>query len=340
MSGKDYYKVLGVARTATDDDIKKAHRKLARKHHPDLNPGNKRAEEQFKEIQEAYDVLSDPEKRKKYDVYGDMWAQAPSGPGAGPPPPYGDPFGAGSTAGGPINFEDLFGGIFGGRRGAQPAQHAVPEEVEITLDVSLEDAFRGASKRVNLTVEDTCTECGGLGQKRNSRGQFDLNGQACPRCRGRGRIPSQRTLQVAVPAGAWDQLQISQAGQGPTDARGRRTDLLIRLHMLPNQKFERDGQNLLFDVQVPYTVAALGGEVPVETLAGKKRQLLVPAGIQTGQKLRLTGQGMPGLQDRLAGDAFARVRITVPRDLSASEKQLLEQLAQLRSDPIKSGSVR
>jgi DnaJ-class molecular chaperone len=135
-------------------------------------------------------------------------------------------------------------------------------------------------------------------------------------------------------------LQISQAGQGPTDARGRRTDLLIRLHLLPHPKFERDGQNLLFDVQVPYTVAALGGEVTVETLAGQKRQLLVPSGIQTGQKLRLAGQGMPSLHDRAAGDAFARVRITVPRDLSTAEKQLLEQLAELRRDPIKTAPAR
>ncbi len=338
MSGKDYYKVLGVARTATEDDIKKAHRKLARKHHPDLNPGNKRAEEQFKEIQEAYDVLSDPEKRKKYDVYGDMWAQAPTG--ASPGPQYGDPFGAAQSSGGSINFEDLFGGIFGGRRGSQFTQPEPHEDVEITLDVSLEDAFRGASRRVNLTVEDVCTECGGVGQKRNARGQFELNGQACPRCRGRGRTPSQRTLQVNIPAGAWDQLQISQSGQGPADAKGRRSDLLIKLHLMPHPKYELDGQNLLFDVQVPYTVAALGGEVPVETLSGTKRQLLVPPGIQTGQKLRLSGQGMPALHDRPAGDAFARVRITVPRDLSAGEKQLLEQLAQLRHDPIKVGSAR
>lgn len=339
MDGKDYYKVLGVARTASEEDIKKAHRKLARKHHPDLNPGNKRAEEQFKEIQAAYDVLSDPEKRKKYDLYGEMWAQAPSGaPTSGP---QGDPFGASNTAAGSINFEDLFGGIFGGgggRRAASFNQQQVPDEVEFTLDISLEDAFRGSTKRVNLTVEDVCTECGGVGQKRNARGQFDLNGQACPRCRGRGRTPAQRTLQVAIPAGAWDQLQISQAGQGPTDARGRKTDLLIRLHILPHQKFERDGQNLLFDVQIPFTVAALGGEVPVETLGGTRKQLLVPAGIQTGQKLRLSGQGMPALQDRPAGDAFARVRITVPRDLTGAEKQLLEQLAQLRNDPVTVGT--
>lgn len=335
MNGKDFYKVLGVARTAADEEIKKAHRKLARKHHPDLNPGNKKAEEQFKEIQEAYDVLSDPEKRKKYDMYGENWAQVPAGGGQH----YTDPFGAGQTAGGTINFEDLFGGIFGGagRRGPQFAQQAQPEEVEFTLDVSLEDAFRGASKRVNLTLEDICTECGGVGQKRNARGQFDLNGQACPRCRGRGRTPSQRTLQVTIPAGAWDQMQIAQQGQGPADARGRKTDLIMRLHVLPHPKFERDGQNLLFDAPIPYTVASLGGETPVETLGGQRRQLIVPAGIQTGQKLRLTGQGMPALHDRPAGDAFARVKITVPKDLSPAEKQLLEQLAQLRHDPVRTG---
>lgn len=341
MNGKDYYKVLGISATATDEEIKKAHRKLARKHHPDLNPGNKKAEEQFKEIQEAYDVISDPEKRKKYDQYGDMWQQVPQNQGGPTEAQYGDPFANMHTGGATINMDDLFGGIFGGgRRGSRFGQEEPTEDVEFTLDVSLEDAFRGSSKRVNLTVEDTCTECGGVGQKRNARGQFDLNGAACNRCRGRGKTPSQRAIQVTIPAGAWDQMQMTQRGQGPADPRGKRTDLHMKLHILPHAKFERDGQNLLFDVQVPYTVAALGGEVSVETLSGVRRQLVVPAGIQTGQKMRLSGQGMPALKEHPAGDAFARVKIVVPKDLTETEKRLLEQLAQLRNDPIRTGTVR
>ncbi len=341
MSGKDYYKMLGVAKTATDEDIKKSHRKLARKHHPDLNPGNKRAEEQFKEIQEAYDVLSDADKRKKYDMYGENWAQVQPGyPGAGGAAQYGDPFGGGGAQTGNINFEDIFGGLFNGAGGGRKSspfgqQASAPEEVEFTLDISLEDAFRGGQKRINLTVEDICTDCGGVGQKRNPRGQYELNGQACPKCRGRGRIPSQRALSVTIPAGAWDKLQLVQKGQGPSDARGRKTDMIMRLHVLPNPKFERDGQNLTFEVQLTYTVAALGGEATVETLSGLKKQLIVPPGIQTGQKLRLSGQGMPALQDRGVGDAFARVKITVPKDLTGPEIQLLEQLAKIRHDPVR-----
>lgn len=339
LSGKDYYKVLGVSKGATEEDIKKAHRKLARKHHPDLNPGNKKAEEQFKEIQEAYDVLSDPEKRAKYDQFGDMWQQAPFGGGGQPGGQYADPFAGmnmGTGTAGGINLEDLFGNMFGRGQSSPFAAHAAaPEDIEFGLEISLEEAFRGVSKRLNLTVEDICPECEGAGQKRNSRGQFDLNGAVCPRCRGRGRIPSQRTLQVNIPAGAWDGMRLRQAGQGPADARGRKTDLYLRLQVQPNPKYDREGQNLLFDVTIPYTVAALGGEVGIDTLSGVRRQLIVPPGIQTGQKLRLSGQGMPALQDRPLGDAFARVKISVPRDLNDQERGLLEQLARLRHDPVR-----
>ena len=330
----DYYKVLGVSSDATEEDIKKAHRKLARKHHPDLNPGNTKAEDQFKKIQEAYDVLSDPDKRKKYDMYGDAWQQGPFAGGQSAPgnQGYGDPF-AGANAGGSINLEDLFGSMFSG--GSPFGQNAPADDVEVSLDVSIEDAYRGASRRVTVTIEDTCTECGGAGQKRNNRGQFELNGGVCNRCRGRGRTAAQRALQVTVPAGAWDGMSIIQRGQGPADARGRKSDLILKVHLMPHPRYERDGQNILFDVQIPYTVAALGGEVPVELPSGTTRQLTVPPGIQSGQKMKLTGQGMPALKDRRVGDAFARVKITVPKDLSDAEKQLLEQLGEIRRDPIR-----
>ena len=330
----DYYKVLGISSDATEEDIKKAHRKLARKHHPDLNPGDKKAEDQFKKIQEAYDVLSDPDKRKKYDMYGDAWQQGPFAGGHSAPghQGYGDPF-AGMNTGGNINLEDLFGSMFSG--GSPFGQNAPADDVEVSLDVSLEDAYRGASRRVTVTIEDTCVECGGAGQKRNNRGQFDLNGGVCNRCRGRGRTASPRALQVSVPAGAWDGMAIIQRGQGPVDARGRKSDLILKVHLMPHPRYERDGQNILFDVQIPYTVAALGGEVPVELPSGTTRHLTVPPGIQSGQKMKLTGQGMPALKDRRVGDAFARVKITVPKDLSDAEKRLLEQLGEIRRDPIR-----
>ncbi len=151
-----------------------------------------------------------------------------------------------------------------------------------------------------------------------------------------GAWPRRAAAQINIPAGAWDGMRSKMAGMGAADARGRRGDLYVQLHVLPNAKFERDGQNLLFDVTVPYTVAALGGEIDVQTLDGQTRQLVVPAGIQTGQKMRLSGKGMPALRDRKTGDAFARVKIAVPRDLTDQERDLLTQLARLRNDPVRS----
>jgi len=344
-SAKDFYQLLGVSKTATPEEIKKAYHKLARKFHPDLNPGDKKAEEQFKEVQTAYDVLSDPDKRKKYDLYGPLWEQGPPPGGRGPgsrPQPGGSPFE-------PIDlgndsrdfqsfFEDLFGNT-GSRPGFTSPRSSPPtEDIEFSLDITLEEAFKGASKSVNVTVEDVCGECGGTGQKRNSQGRFDLNkSNVCPRCKGRGRTEVPRSGQVSIPAGAWDGLRLKLSGQGPTDARGRRGDLFVRLHILNNARFEREGQDLYFDLSIPYTVAALGGETTVTSLSGQTRELVVPKGIQSGQKMRLAGQGMPALQDRKQGDAFARIKITVPRDLTDHERSLLEQLAALRNDPIRSG---
>jgi len=357
VNGKDYYKVLGVPRTATQEEIKKAYRTLARKHHPDLNPGDKKAEEAFKGIQEAYDVLSEPEKRAKYDQFGDLFHSGPFGAGTGPqyssrPGGFsGSPFVDVDPGGGGINFEEFLERMFGGgkRSGRQGAgstpgfetRSAAPaEDIEFGLDISLEDAYRGTTQRINVTVEDVCPECEGMGQKRTSRGQFDLSAGVCPRCRGRGRISSPRTGQVPVPAGAWDGLRLKLSGQGAADARGRRGDLYVQLHIKPHPKFEREGQDLLFDVAVPYTVAALGGEATVQMLDGQIRQLLIPAGIQTGQKLRLAGQGMPALRDRKAGDAYARVKMTVPRDLTERERTLLEELARLRNDPVRAKAAK
>lgn len=360
----DYYKSLGVARAASADEIKKAHRKLARKHHPDLNKGDKKAEEKFKEIQEAYDVLSDEDKRGKYDQYGDQWQQAGqpgfrpggTGSGAGGASPFGGFSGGAAGAESGVSFESIFEHMFGGGnangpaapggRGGRRASAANPdlfsrsdapaEDIEFSLDVTLEEAYTGAAKRISVTVEDVCSECDGMGQKRNSKGQFDLNGSGvCPKCRGTGRVAAPRVGSVNIPAGAWEGMRSKMPAMGAADAKGRRGDLYVQLHIVPNAKFEREGQDLTFEVSVPYTVAALGGESTVTMLDGQGRQLVVPAGIQTGQKMRLSGQGMPALRDRKAGDAYARVKITVPRSLNDEERGLLVQLAELRNDPVK-----
>ena len=341
MSAKDFYQLLGVGKTATPEEIKKAYHKLARKHHPDLNPGNKNAEEQFKEMQTAYDVLSDPEKRKKYDQYGANWEQVQAGRG-GPHP------GGPGAAGGPFQpvdvdgrgFQDFVDELFGQNANrsdfAPPRPGAPAEDIEFSMDITLEEAFKGALKPVNVTVEDICTDCGGSGQKRNSQGRFDMGkNNTCPRCRGRGRTETPRSGQVTIPAGAWDGLRLKLSGQGPTDMRGRRGDLFVRLHILPHSRFEREGQDLYFDLALPYTVAALGGEAVITTVTGQNREMVVPKGLQSGQKMRLAGQGMPALQERKPGDAYARIKITVPRDLTDQEQSLLEQLAALRSDPIR-----
>ena len=337
----DYYKTLGVARTATADEIKKAHRKLARTYHPDLNPGDKKAEERFKQVQEAYDVLSDETKRAKFDKYGDGWQQVPEGgPGfrPGTTAPDFDP-----NAG--VNFQDvidrMFGNMGGGNRGAGRSpftapQAATEEDVEVSLDVTLEEAFQGVSKRINVSVEDICPDCEGLGQKRNSKGQYDLNGDGlCRRCRGTGRISSPRSGQVNVPAGAWDGMRSKLPGMGSADSRGRRSDLYVQLHVLPHARFERDGQDLMFDVTIPFTVATLGGEVSVDLLSGQTRHVTVPSGVQVGQKLRLGGQGMPALRDRRMGDAYARVKVAVPRNITDEERNLLYELAKLRNESVR-----
>jgi DnaJ-class molecular chaperone len=343
LNEKDYYTILGVSRTASLEEIKKAHKRLARKYHPDLNPGDKKAEEQFKTIQAAYDVLSDADKRKKYDQFGPMWEQM-SAAGAGPyggarPGGQQPPVDFGGFGGADIHdfFENIFGGV-AGRGGRTPGFGGgrTPDDIVFTTNISLEEAYKGASKSLNVTVDDVCPECEGIGQKKNAKGQFDLNNAlACSRCRGSGRVASQRTVPLNIPPGVTDGYQARIAGQGAADVRGRRNDLLIQINITKHPRFERDGQNLTFDAPVPYTVAALGGKIFVEMPGGQKREVNVPAGIQSGQRMRLTGQGMPAFGGKPGGDAYARVKITVPKDLSDREIALLEQLAEMRNEHVK-----
>ncbi len=345
---KDYYKLLGVDKNVSAEELKKAYRGLARKYHPDFNLGDAQAETKFKEIQEAYDVLSDPESRKKYDVLGEAWNQMSYGGGSGArpggqPPPYqsmnfGDASFFGDTPGAGFDIDDLINRMTGAGRpqNTKGGRSAAPsEDIEFSVNVTLEEAFRGSSQRINVTVEDVCLECMGVGQKRDNRGRFDLSGRGCPRCNGTGRIRSPRSGQINIPAGAWEGLRLKLSGEGAADARGRRGDLYIVIHILPHKVYEREGQDLYFDVKIPYTIAALGGEITVETIDNIRKQLVIPPGIQSGQKLRLAGQGMPALRDQKVGDAYAQVQITVPRDLSPRERTLLDELAQIRKDSIR-----
>ncbi|MBC7527343.1 MAG: J domain-containing protein [Chthonomonadaceae bacterium] len=341
---KDYYKTLGVAKDASPEDIKKAHRKLARQLHPDLNPGNKKAEDQFKEVQEAYDVLSDTGKRERLDKYGDPDADPSKMWGGGQPSS-----GSGGYEGGPGfqnvevdfgGFDDIFGGIFGGKEAGRssarrPVSNAPAEDVEFGLEISLEDAYRGTDQRIQVTVEDACPDCNGSGQKRDTQGRYDLRGARCLRCHGTGRIASPRNGEVKIPAGAWDGLRLKLNGQGAADPKGKRGDLYVNLRIRKHLRFERDGQDLSFELPVSYTIASLGGEATVTMLDGTARQLMVPPGIQTGQKMRLNGQGMPALRDHTQGDAYAKIKITVPKDPSDRERTLLAELAAIRGETVR-----
>lgn len=335
----DYYRVLGVDRKASDEEIKKAYRKLARQHHPDLNPNNKKAEDQFKQVQEAYDCLSDPEKRARFDRFGSMWqSMAPgsekAGAGAGPGsrPPQGAPQYVDLDSTG-LNFDDIFS-MFGqgarrGNPGFEQPSEAPAEDVEYILDITLEEAYSGGPRRISLTLEDVCTECGGTGrQPRNKASR-------CKKCGGSGRIEVDRTITVKIPAGAWDGMRARQKGMGPADASGKRGDVYVMLHILPHPRFERRKQDLEFEIDVPFTIAVLGGEVEVNLLDGSERRLVIPPGTQAGQKMRMSGQGMPALQNQPAGDAFAKVRISVPRSVSDRERDLMVELAKLRGDKIR-----
>jgi len=337
---RDYYKILGIARTADDKEIKAAYRKLARKYHPDVNPGDSAAEAKFKEISEAHEVLSDPHKRSQYDRYGDQWKMSTqnSGPTVNTA---GWGFGGFGSKAQTSNVEygddsalhDMFESLFGGfkSRNTKAANHG--EDVEYALDLTLEEAIHGGRKQVNVTVEDLCPKCGGSGSAKNKDGVYTLGG-ACTECRGHGRKNSQVSAEVTIPAGIQEGKRLRLAGKGSAGLGGKRGDLFLLVRIRNSAHFDRKGNDLFADVSIPYTVAALGGETEVRTLNGV-RTLPVPRGIQSGQKIRIAGQGIPATSDHPAGDFYAVVKVTVPKDLSTREQELITELARLRGDKIK-----
>lgn len=287
---KDFYQILGVPRNASDKEIKNAYRRLARKHHPDVNPGDKSAEEKFKEVQQAYDVLSDPEKRQKYDQFGEQWERVAQGaPGAGGftwgQAPDGFDFSFETDGGFGNLFELLFGDASVGGRARTRARRDVRYDIEVTL----EEAFSGATKR------------------------FTADG---------------KRLEVKIPPGVDEGSVIRLAGQGETGRDGQRGDMLLNVRLRPHAVFERRGADLYRELSIPYTIAALGGEVQVPTLAGRVT-MRIPPGTQSGQSFRLAGQGMPKINSSGKGDLYVKTRITVPKTLSAKEKQLLQELASI-----------
>jgi molecular chaperone DnaJ len=357
---RDYYEILGVTRGCDEAALKSSFRKLAMEHHPDRNGGCEEAEGRFKEINEAYSVLSDPKKRAAYDQFGHAGV---NGQGGGQGAGFGDVNDIFSEV-----FGDVFGDMFGGRR--QRGGPARGQDLRYDLEIALEQAYAGAEVEIVVpasivcetcdgsgakpgTSPTVCGSCGGAGRVRASQGFFSIE-RACPRCggagrlvldpctdcRGHGQVRKERTLQVRIPAGVDDGARIRLAGEGDAGARGGpRGDLYIFLSVTPHELFERDGLDLLCTVPVPMTVAVLGGEIDAPCLMGGencdgncKIEVKVPEGAQTGRTVRLKGKGMPSLRSRERGDLVVELFVETPAKLNAKQKQLMREFAELCGD--------
>jgi len=352
---RDYYEVLSVERTATEDDIKRSYRKLAVKFHPDKNPDDPHAEEKFKELGEAYDVLMDAEKRPAYDRFGHAaFAQGAGGRGGG----FHDPFDifreVFSGAGGGGIFETFFGG---GGVGGEDRQRG--SDLRYDMQITLEEAAFGTEKEIEVRKLDTCDHCkgsgaeggsrtincptcGGRGQVISSRGFFQVS-QTCPRCRGvgqiiekpcsqcggEGRVEEPSRIKLKIPAGISDGSRLRSSQNGEAGIRGGPPgDLYVVLHVKEHKIFQRDEDNLYCEVPIAFSLAALGGEVPVPTLEGKAH-VKVPAGTQSGQTFKLRGKGIQNVNGRERGDLLARMIVEVPTRLNSEQRHKLQEFADL-----------
>jgi molecular chaperone DnaJ len=348
MAKKDYYEVLGVNKDASDDEIKKAYRKLAMKHHPDRNPDNPKAEEHFKEAKEAYETLSDGQKRAAYDQYGHAAFEA-GGMGGG------SPFGAGAGAGG-FDFGDIFGDIFGGARGGagRNSPHR-GSDLRYNLEITLEEAARGAQKQIRIpTMEDcetckgtgakpgtsatTCQTCAGHGQVRMQQGFFSIQ-QTCPRCHGSGKqisspctschgagkVKQHKTLEIKIPAGIDTGMRLRHSGHGEAGSNGAPSgDLYVEIHIRPHNVFQREGDDLHCEMPISFSTAALGGEIEIPTLDGKA-SIKIPAETQSGKVFRLRGKGIKGMRTNSHGDLNCHVVVETPSNLTERQKELLRE---------------
>jgi len=315
VSYKDYYEVLGVPKNANEKEIKSAYRKLARKWHPDANPENvKEAEEKFKELQEAYEVLGDPEKRRKYDALGSDWENASRQ--ADQQSRY-----RSQTIFDGDGFSDFFDAFFSnvGRRTTTSARSPHRgRDLEGEITVTLRDAYTGAAKTFSLELEDRCPTCGGTGVKQNA---------ICPTCHGTGRIVTSKTLEVKIPKGVRDGQRIRLAGQGGAGIHGGSSgDLILVVHMQPDDQFEREGDDLYVDLPVGIYDLILGGEAHVPTLTGGVT-MNIPPRTQNEQLMRVAGKGMPHVSGTGHGDLYVRLIARVPQRLNEREEQLFRELA-------------
>ena len=326
MAGKDYYSILGVNRDASEKEIKQAYRRLARRHHPDVNPSDKSAEQKFKQINEAYEVLSDKEKRRKYDQFGDQWQYvdqiAQAGRQQAPRWGFNQARGAQTFRFEEADLDSLFGGLFGSGTRSRRVRPRRGQDVEHPVEVTLEEAYHGAKRTIALQTEEPCFTCKGTGQIQN---------MPCSVCRGSGLVSSMKRLEVKIPPGVKNGSRVRIAGKGePGYAGGVSGDLYLTVAVKAHHLFERRGNDLHVEVPVPLMVAVLGDEIQVPTLKGKLA-LKVPPETQNGRIFRLSGQGMPRVVGSSTyGDLLARVKVILPTKLSAKEKELFKQLSQLR----------
>lgn len=345
MAKKDYYELLGVSRDASDRDIKKAYRRLAMKYHPDRNPDNKEAEDTFKEISEAYEVLSDAQKKAAYDQFGHAGVDGQGGGG----------FHGGFEGSFSDIFGDVFGDIFGGGGGQRRSSVQRGADLRYNLDLTLEEAVRGCEKSLRVptlatcetcdgsgakpgTSARTCGTCGGIGQVRMQQGFFTVQ-QTCPTCHGagkvitdpcgschgRGRVEKVKTLQVKIPAGVDTGDRIRLAGEGEAGANGGPSgDLYVQVNVREHPIFQRDGKHLYCEVPISFVDAALGGELDVPTLDGRVK-LKVPAETQTGKLFRLRGKGVAPVRGGGVGDLMVKVIVETPVNLNSRQKELLRE---------------
>ncbi|HEY7990126.1 MAG TPA: molecular chaperone DnaJ [Stellaceae bacterium] len=350
MAKRDYYELLGVPKNASADEVKKAYRKLAMQHHPDRNPGDKSAEQKFKDLSEAYDVLKDDQKRAAYDRFGHAAFEGGRGPG-------GNPGDFGFAQGFADIFDEMFGDFMGGRGGGRREQtNPRGDDVRYNLEITLDDAFKGRQTTIRVPTLTQCEACHGSGAAAGSKpvscptcygngrvraqqGFFTIE-RACPNCHGagriidnpcrscngQGRVKKEKTLSVSIPAGVEDGTRIRLAGEGEAGVRGGAAgDLYIFLTVKPHRFFIRDGANINCKVPIPMTIAALGGALDVPTLDGTTARLNIPAGTQSGNHVRLRGKGMTVLRAPSRGDMVIEMVVETPQHLTKKQQELLRE---------------
>jgi molecular chaperone DnaJ len=352
MAKRDFYEILGVKRNATEQELKNAFRKLAKECHPDRHPGDKTAEQRFKELNEAYEALRDPQKRAAYDRFGHAAFDHGLGGRAHPGGGFGPDFASSMSD----IFDDLFGEFMGGRRGGRRAGRERGADLRYNMEITLNEAFTGKTAQIRVPTSVACEACGGAGAKsgtkpsqcatcaglgkvRASQGFFTIE-RTCPSCQGRGeviddpcsqcagagRVTKERKLSVNIPAGVEDGTKIRLGGDGEAGFRGGPPgDLYIFLSIKPHEFFQRDGADIFCKVPISMTTAALGGQIDVPTLEGTATRVKIPEGTENGKQFRLKGKGMPVLRSGVVGDMYIQVEVETPKNLTRRQRELLEE---------------